>query len=104
MGTAITFEATFIASVLPEYANYGVDGYTIGTTHFRSFDSLEAALTKAFEKDLGAYRELEVQITVHSGTSMSRAVCTSDTYSDVITALRDTVGETKLTLDDLLEE
>ncbi len=98
------YNTTFIASIKPEYANYGVNGYVIGATTFRSAASLKAALDTAFAKDLGDYRHLEVQIEFNIGTEKRNALCTAETYEDVLEAIADELEMEKLTLDDLLEE
>lgn len=100
----VTFDATFFATVLPEYANYGVNGCTVGSTKFRSVASLTSALETAFGKDIGPYRTLEVQITYRVGNEQHQAICTSDTYQDVLTAIESTLSEEKPTLEFLLEE
>lgn len=102
--TPVTFDTTFYATVLPEYANYGVNGCTIGTTKFRSIASLTAALETAFGKDIGQYRTLEVQITYRVNGEQHQAICTSDTYQDILTAIESTLSEEKITLEFLLEE
>lgn len=100
----VTFDVTFIASVLHEYANFGINGYMIGTTKFRSMASLESGLDTAFSKDLGPYRALEVQIVYRANGEQHQAVCTADNYQNVLNAIESTLSEEKQTLDTLLEE
>ena len=103
MNVPTVYNTTFIATVEYEYANYGVSGYVIGSTTFRSAASLKAALDTAFAKDLGTYRHLEVQIQFNIGTEKREALCTAETYNDVLTAIATELESEKLTLDDLLE-
>ena len=104
MQTPTIFTTTFIASVLPEYVNYGVCGYMIGTTDFRSINSLTNALTTAFGKDLGTYLFLEVQIVYNKGSEKRQAICTKSNYSAVIDAIEEELDATKMTMEDLLGE
>lgn len=104
MTTPTIFNVTFVASVIPAYANYGVSGYIIGSTVFRSVATLTSALSTAFAKDLGTYRFLEVQITFNKGNEKRQAICTATSYTNVLAAIEEELEATNLTLDDLLEE
>ena len=104
MSKPTVFKTTFIASVMPEYVNYGVCGYVIGSTEFRSISTLKEGLTTAFSKDMGSYLYLDVQIMYNKGLEQRQAICTSDNYEDVIDAITSELEGTKMTLDDLLGE
>ena len=96
------FSATFFASVDPLYSNTGaVSGYTIGTTNFRSIESLKAGLEKAFAKDLGAYHILEVSVQNSNG---GQILFSKDNYIEILEALEASLNETRITLDELLAD
>lgn len=102
--TPVTFQVSFIASVFPEYVNYGVNGYRIGETKFRSIASMTTAFETAFGKDIGPYLGLEAQITYFANGEQHQAICTSDNYQDVLTAIESTLTEEKVTIESLLDE
>ena len=104
MNIPTVFATTFIASVKAEYIDYGVNGYTIGTTNFRSIASLTTGLISAFSVDMGEYRYLEAQIIYNIGTEKHQAICNVLNYEEVIEAITTELEGNKITMDDLLGE
>ena len=104
MNSPTVFNTTFFASIKSEYANYGISGYKIGSTTFRSLASLKDALDTATAKDFCTYRYLEIQIAYNKGNVNRVAQCTASNYNDVLDAIEADLEDQPMTLEDLLEE
>lgn len=100
MSAPVTFHVTFDASVKPEYANFGINGYKIGEKSFRSIASLDAGLKTAFAKDLGEGRYLTATVEYQGHV----ALITAETITAALDAITDELENfTPITLDELLE-
>lgn len=102
MGNPTVFKVTFIASVMPEYVDYGLSGYVIGSTEFRSLTTLREGLELAFGKDMGSYHYLDAKIVFNAGLELHQAICSADNYSAVIDAIEFELTEPKKTMTDIL--